>query len=91
MKCLCCDKKSETIIGLCNDCYSLKEAFYYDEIIKFRDKAKKEKLEDLQDVSEMLKECDCPRYVENQSFSKRINDIIKQLKELDLIRENTNL
>jgi hypothetical protein len=92
MKCIKCQQEKElNILNYCNECFKVDECFYYEDILKLKDKAKEERLKDLSEVAAMLKECDMPRYVENQSFSNRINDIIEQLKELDLIKENTNL
>lgn len=86
----CKQDKELNVLNLCEDCFKLKECFYYEDILKQRDRVKQDRLLDLQEIAELLTQCDCPLYIDNKSFSNRIIKIIDSLKELDRIKDNTN-
>lgn len=86
----CKQDKELNVLNLCEDCFKLKECFYYEDLLKQRDRIKQERLLDLQEIAELLIECECPLYIDNKSFSNRIIKIIDSLKELDRIKDNTS-
>lgn len=93
----CKEKESTTILGFCNDCYTLKEAFYPDEIVRKRDKLRAKVYELLDEECEMIAGLDLYDYSMGSihklqcNYANKIKVNLKLLKELDLIRENINL
>lgn len=93
----CREKQSETILGLCKECYGVEEAFYHDELIKRRDRLKAKVFNNLIEQCEMLAELDLSTYSVDcmqklhKTHANKIKVNVELLKELDLIKENTNL
>lgn len=96
MLCLeCQEKESTTILGLCKDCYTLKEAFYPDEIVRKRDKLRAKVYELLYEECEMIAGLDLHDYSMGSihklqcNYANKIKNNVGLLKELDLIKDNT--